>query len=43
MQEDYFANNANLDYKKEYLKVRFTTPYLVYKLKKLWIILDKLS
>ena len=28
---------------QEYLKVRFTTPYLVYKVKKIWVIMDKIS
>lgn len=43
MLEDYFQDKANVDWEKEYLKIRFTTPYLVFKLRKLWVILDKLS
>lgn len=43
MVEDYDQEKANLDWEKEYLKIRFTTPYLVYKIRKIWVVLDKLS
>ena len=43
MQEDYFQDKRNVDWDIEYLKVRFTTPFLVYKLKRLWMVLDKVS
>ena len=43
MQEGYFNDKRNLNWKEEYLKIRFTTPYLVYKVRKIWIILDKIS
>lgn len=43
MQEDYFQDKTKINWKQEYLKIRFTTPYLVYKLRKLWVILDKFS
>lgn len=35
--------NENVDWDKEYMKVRFTTPYLVYKLKPIWMVIDKAS
>ncbi|TNV88031.1 hypothetical protein FGO68_gene5171 [Halteria grandinella] len=31
------------DWHKEFQNVRFTTPYLVYKFKKLWVIIDKVA
>ncbi len=31
------------DWKAEFLKIRFSTPYLVYKLRKIWVFLDKCS
>lgn len=37
-KQGYFEK---VDWDKEYMKVRFTTPYLVYKLKPVWMILDK--
>ena len=43
MQEDYFLDKTKVDWKREYLKIRFTTPYLVYKLRRLWFIVDKCS
>lgn len=32
-----------IDYDKEFMKIRFTTPYLVYKLRRLWFVIDKCS
>ena len=32
-----------INWQDEFTKIRFTTPYLVYKVKKLWVILDKIS
>ena len=43
MMEDYNQDAAAVNWKKEYMKIRFTTPYLVYKVRRLWFILDKCS
>lgn len=32
-----------VNWQDEFTKIRFTTPFLVYKLKKLWVVLDKIS
>lgn len=44
MQQRYSENNQIItNWVEEYNKVRFTTPYLVYKLKSIWIVLDQFS
>lgn len=43
MAEDYFEKNISYNWNDEYNKVRFTTPYLVYKVRYLWVFLDKFS
>lgn len=43
MQQDYFEADKEVDWRKEYLKIRFSTPYLVYKIRKVWLLLDKIS
>jgi hypothetical protein len=32
-----------IDWNDEFNKLKFSTPYLVYKMKPIWIILDQLS
>ena len=43
MQHDYFERAKAVDYEELYREIRFTTPFLVYKIKKLWVVLDKIS
>ena len=43
MQHDYFERAKAIDYEEIYKEIRFTTPFLVYKIKKLWVVLDKIS
>lgn len=43
MQQDYFQKEALVDFEAEYRAVRFTTPYLIYKVKKIWFVLDIIS
>jgi hypothetical protein len=43
MQEDYFQDKTHINWKAELTKIRFTTPYLVYKVRRIWVILDKCS
>ena len=43
MQHDYFERAKAIDYEELYREIRFTTPFLVYKIKKLWVVLDKIS
>lgn len=43
MQVNYFEEKREIDWQAEYVKIRFSTPYLVYKVKSVWVILDKLS
>lgn len=42
--KSYFGEGkVNMEWSKEYMKIRFTTPYLVYKIRPIWVVLDKLS
>jgi hypothetical protein len=41
--QDYEEEDVKNDWEAEYRAVRFTTPYLIFKLKKLWLILDIIS
>lgn len=43
MQQDYFQKEALADFEAEYRAVRFTTPYLIYKVKKIWFFFDIIS
>ncbi len=43
MQEAYHQEGSLVDWRREFLKIRFTTPYLVFKLRRLWFLLDKCS
>lgn len=43
MQQNYFEERPNLNWQEEYAKIRFSTPYLAYKIKRGWVLLDKLS
>jgi len=32
-----------VNWKEEFKKIRFTRPYLVYKMRKIWFVIDKFS
>ena len=43
MLEVYNDNQNLVNWKTEFMKIRFSTPYLVYKVRKIWLIVDKCS
>lgn len=43
MLEVYNDNQSEVDWKTEFMKIRFSTPYLVYKVRKIWFVVDKCS
>jgi len=43
MQELYHEKEKEIDWVQEYVKVRYSTPFLVYKMKKVWVIFDQIS
>jgi|LauGreDrversion4_2_1035121.scaffolds.fasta_scaffold12084_10 hypothetical protein len=43
MVEEYNQDATAINWKQEYMKIRFTTPYLVYKVRRIWFIVDKCS
>jgi hypothetical protein len=43
MMEAYSQDKTKVDWNQEFMKIRFTRPYLVYKVRKVWVIIDKCS
>ncbi len=43
MLELYNGNPSEVDWKAEFMKIRFSTPYLVYKMRRIWLFVDKCS